>query len=140
MDLNDPVVSLLVTDDAAIQELNRTWRQQDKPTDVLSFPAFEASKLPDNPPHLGDIIISAPTAKRMAQSGEHRRRVAIELDHRPDALDWSVGDEIAFLFIHGLLHLVGYDHQTETEQSQMKAMESRLWTLMTSDAPCPGTT
>lgn len=88
-------VELLLTDDPTIQELNKQYRQKDKPTDVLSFP-FESEEL------LGQIIISVPTAKRQA---EH--------------LQQTLEKEIQFLFTHGLLHLLGYDHQEPAEEEEM---------------------
>lgn len=131
LDLTDDAqVSLLFTGDDEIQELNRKWRQIDRPTDVLSFPAYPAGELPENPRHLGDIVISVPCAKRLADAEDHCRRVAEELDVDPDRLDWTLDDELAFLFAHGLLHLVGYDHRTASEESRMRAMERRLWQLL----------
>lgn len=84
--LIDKEISVLITDDETVRELNRDYRNKDEPTDVLSFPMFE-----DN--ILGDIIISFDTAKAMAER-----------------YDISLDSEIAFLFIHGTLHLLGYDH------------------------------
>ena len=137
LDLNDPVVSLLLTNDPHIQSLNAQWRQKDEPTDVLSFPAFEAASIPDDPPHLGDIIISVETAQRMVTSGEHRSRVAEELQRDPRHLDWTLSDEVAFLFIHGLLHLLGFDHLEADEEDEMKRHEAMLWSLMSDDLSPP---
>lgn len=111
------VVSLV--DDATIQELNRNYRDKDVPTDVLSF-AMEES-LEDEPeiffdeeegeplPMLGDIIISVPTAKRQAEEYGH-----------------SLAREIAFLAVHGFLHLIGYDHMTEEDEKDMFARQDAI--------------
>jgi probable rRNA maturation factor len=84
-----------------MQELNRHYRNKDKPTDVLSFPFTDGKKYEINPESgrivLGDIVISVETALRQAEMYSH-----------------SPGREIAFLTVHGMLHLLGYDH----EQSQ----------------------
>lgn len=129
--LTDPTISVLFTDNEAIQDINARWRQIDEPTDVLSFPAHRADAIPDDPAHLGDIIISVPYAEGLVGSGEHTRRVAQELGQDPDTLQWALTDEVAFLFIHGLLHLLGYDHGNAEEEAQMRQMERRLWETMT---------
>ncbi len=100
--LTDKDVELLIVDNETIQKLNKEYRGIDKPTDVLSFP------LADSPaPLLGSIVISADKAKE----------AAIEYGH-------SVNEEIALLYIHGLLHLLGYDH--ETDEGQMRQKEREL--------------
>ena len=99
-------ISLLLADDETIQELNKSYRNMDKPTDVLSF-EIESDTM------LGDIIISVETAKRMAVE------YSISLDR-----------EIAFLFIHGILHLLGYDHETSAEdEEEMFALQTKLLDL-----------
>jgi probable rRNA maturation factor len=95
----DLEVSLVFCDDDFIQQLNRDFRSKDGPTDVLSFPQDAQSGL------LGDIVISVPTADRQARERKQPR-----------------AREIEWLFLHGLLHLLGYDHQTE---EQGEAMDSR---------------
>ncbi|MGD9808670.1 MAG: rRNA maturation RNase YbeY [Deferribacterales bacterium] len=96
---DDCEISLLLTDDARIHELNKEYREKDKPTDVLSFPMaedpFEEGGM------LGDIVISVETAKEQAKDAD------ITLDR-----------EVSFLFIHGLLHLMGLDHETSTEDEE----------------------
>ena len=96
-------VEFVFVDDAAIAELNAEHRGKDKPTDVLSFPL--EGDLPHLP--LGSIVVSV----------DHIRRKAEELGHTPD-------EETALLFIHGLLHLLGYDH--ETDDGEMRAKEREL--------------
>lgn len=123
-------MSVLLADDDEIRRLNAEWRDLEEPTDVLSFPAHPAGELPDDPEHLGDIAISIDTAERIVESGEHHRRIAEQLDCEPGELQWNLGDEVAFLFVHGLLHLVGYDHRTLEDEQKMRAMESRLWDTM----------
>ena len=94
-------VSLLLTDDAEIQILNRDWRGKDKPTDVLSFPAAEMDR-----PFLGDIAIALETTRKDAATRE------IELPQH-----------LSHLLIHGLLHLLGHDHKDDTEAAEMEALE-----------------
>lgn len=97
-------VSVLLTGDAALRRLNREFRGKDKPTDVLSFPAFVPGDLPDT---AGDIAISLDTAARYARCFGH-----------------SLQQEVKILLLHGLLHLAGYDH--ETDQGEMAAREEFL--------------
>ncbi|HKV38429.1 MAG TPA: rRNA maturation RNase YbeY [Blastocatellia bacterium] len=92
--------------DSAIRRLNRDYRGKDAATDVLSFPA-EESHSPGEDGYLGDIVISTDTAKRQASQIGH-----------------SVQREIAELAIHGVLHLCGYDH--ETDKGEMDRIELRL--------------
>ena len=101
--LSDREIELLLCDDAAIRELNREHRGIDRPTDVLSFPLEEA--IPGTP--LGSIVISL----------DHVERKARELGHGEE-------EELALLFIHGLLHLLGYDH--ETDEGEMREREAEL--------------
>ena len=91
---NQYEISLLITNDETIHLLNKEYRQKDKPTDVLSFPMEDEVML-------GDIVISLDTAKNQAQER-----------------DINVDREVAFLFIHGLLHLLGYDHETSVEDEK----------------------
>ncbi|WP_456402837.1 rRNA maturation RNase YbeY [Hydrogenimonas sp.] len=100
-ELTDRDIELTLTDDETIRRMNREHRGIDAPTDVLSFPL---EKVPFAP--LGEIVISVEYAGRKA--GEYG-----------NALD----DEIALLFIHGLLHLLGYDHETDSGQMRRKEAE-----------------
>ena len=106
----DAEVSLLFTDDAAIQELNRDYRGRDSATDVLSFALNEdeqggndlgASLPSDFPLLLGDIVISYQHAQQQAQAYGH-----------------SLLRETVFLFTHGMLHLLGYDHERSAQEEQ----------------------
>jgi len=99
-------LSVVFTDDAAIQTLNAEWRGKDKPTNVLSFPAFPPAKGGRLPPMLGDIVLAAETVAR--EAAEEKKPVENHVSH---------------LLIHGLLHLLGYDHETDDEAEEMEAVE-----------------
>jgi probable rRNA maturation factor len=98
-------VSVLLTTDATMRRLNRQFRALDKPTDVLSFPAEALIKKREK--IAGDLAISVPTARRQAAACGH-----------------SLSTELKVLMLHGLLHLAGYDHETDT--GQMARRERRL--------------
>jgi probable rRNA maturation factor len=105
-------LSLLITDDEAIRELNHRFRGVDAPTDVLAFGAGEEEHFviaPESPPYLGDVVISYQRA--LAQ--------ATELGH-------AVAEELKLLVVHGILHLLGYDHQEEAAARQMREREERI--------------
>lgn len=107
---------ILFTDDEAMLELNSRFRNQAKPTNVLSFPA-----LPDDAEHLGDIALGQETVFREAQEK------SIPVLHH-----------IAHLVVHGFLHLQGYDHQTEAEAEQMESIERKALQHMTIADPYQG--
>ncbi len=100
-------VSITLTDNAYIHALNRQYRQIDRPTDVLSFALNESEEpeIADGPAVnvLGDIIISVERAEEQAAEYGH-----------------SVRREMAFLTVHGMLHLLGYDHMEEAERLEME--------------------
>ncbi len=102
-------ISVLLTDDAALRELNRTYRKKDKATDVLSFPAGEPVKGTGRKTELqgGDIAISLATAARQAEAFGH-----------------DLKTEVKVLLLHGTLHLSGLDH--ETDEGQMARRERAL--------------
>jgi probable rRNA maturation factor len=105
-------LSVVLTNDDRIRALNREFRDTDTPTDVLSFAqqegdAFQAPG--DAPPHLGDVVISLQTAERQAR--EH----GIAFD-----------DELAHLLVHGILHLLGYDHERVVDARAMRAREEAI--------------
>jgi probable rRNA maturation factor len=108
-------VSLLLCDDAAIQALNREYRSVDAPTDVLAFAQEEGPALPlgwadEEIPHiLGDVVISVETARRQAADQ-----------------GWALQEETEALLVHGLLHLLGYDHDVPAERDLMRAREAEL--------------
>ncbi len=102
-------VGVTFTDDESIRALNRQWRGQDKPTNVLSFPAFP-DPAPDRiPPMLGDIVLAFETLRREAA-----------LDEKP------FDHHLTHLLVHGLLHLLGYDHETDDDADHMEAAERRV--------------
>ncbi len=94
---------------------------------MLSFPLLEDDEDPATAFALGDIVISVEYAERLVATDTHRARVAAELGVPLDALTWTLAEEIEFLFIHGLLHLIGHDHLEPEEEAEMKAEEVRLW-------------
>ena len=102
-------LSILFTDDAAIQVLNREWRGKDKATNVLSFPAFPVEPGDPLPPMLGDIVLACETVRREAD--EENKPFEHHLTH---------------LMVHGLLHLLGYDHETEEEAEEMEGLERQI--------------
>lgn len=97
------LISLLLTDDGELQQLNRDFRGKDKPTDVLSFPA-----LPMDRPLLGDIAVAYGVAARDA-AGQGK----------------TLGNHLTHLLIHGYLHLLGHDHESPADASEMEAREIR---------------
>lgn len=114
--------TVVLTVDAEIQQLNRDFRHTDRATDVLSFPMLEGEGSEFVGDLLGDIVISVETAARQADEGRHRERVATA-EHG----DWTLEDELVFLVIHGLLHLLGHDHYDPEEDAEMRAEEARIW-------------
>ena len=104
-----PDLSLLFTDDAAIRAINAQWRGQDKPTNVLSFPAFPLAPGDMPGPMLGDIILAQETLQREAA----------ELGKPFDA-------HLTHLLVHGFLHLFGYDHMETDEAEEMEGLETRI--------------
>lgn len=126
----DAELVVVLTDDAEIQALNRDYRAKDKPTDVLSFPQ-RGAEAPPMPPGmvapLGDVVISVPTAARQANSEGCLPRLWPALgDGGAAPAQWSVGDEVGFLLLHGVLHLLGHDHMEPEEAAEMQAEEARL--------------
>lgn len=104
----DAELSLVLTDDARIRDLNRDWRGFDKPTNVLSFPAADAED--DDPgPLLGDVVVAFETTAR--EAAEAGRRLE---------------DHFAHLLVHGLLHLFGFDHEDDAEADEMEALETAI--------------
>lgn len=98
-------MSLLLTDDREMRALNRTWRGKDAPTNVLSFPASDNR---NEPGFLGDVALAYETARREA-----------------DATGIALPDHAAHLVVHGVLHLLGFDHATDEEAERMEALERR---------------
>lgn len=112
----DAEVTLVIANDELLHQLNRDYRGIDGPTDVLSFAANEESEgedvfvtAPEALNYLGDIIISFPTAERQAVAVGH-----------------SVDDELSLLTVHGVLHLLGYDHASPEEEADMWAQQEQI--------------
>ncbi len=110
-------IGLVITDQEKIRELNRDYRGEDRPTDVLAFYMTAAGEQPESEParfvpppdgiqHLGEVVISYPQAVIQAQ--EHRH---------------SIKKELTILIIHGVLHLLGYDHENAQQKQEMSARE-----------------
>ena len=109
-------VSVTFTDNAQIHELNKKFRGVDRPTDVLSFPLFDFEGESEEPPvdelmgMLGDIVLSLEQAKAQAEEYGH-----------------SFEREVAFLCVHSMLHLLGYDHETcEEDELDMRRRQSEI--------------
>jgi len=107
-------LTVSLVDDATIRRLNRTYRGTDRPTDVLAFAMREGARTPGDQAVLGDVVISLDTATRQASE----RGV-------------PTAEEVRTLLIHGVLHLLGYDHErSAAEARRMHAMERRLRALL----------
>lgn len=122
----DGEVSLLLTTDETMRALNLEWRGEDRPTDVLSFPAWdgEPEREDDGEPcFLGDIAIDVEAAERQARTSAPQRLLRLGLEHLER---WGVVEEITFLLIHGVLHLLGHDHADPEEEAAMVREEARL--------------
>ena len=103
----DRVLAVLLTDDAAIRRLNAQWRNADKPTNVLSFPpASGAGQQAGAVKSLGDIAIAFETTAREAREEGK-----------------SLADHLSHLAVHGFLHLLGYDHESDSEAETMEQLE-----------------
>jgi probable rRNA maturation factor len=102
-------ITWVFTDDGSVQDLNAKWRSKNKPTNVLSFEAFPNWGTADLPPFLGDIVLAEGTI----------RREAVEQDK-------TFENHVTHLMTHGLLHLLGYDHETDAEAEEMEALERRI--------------
>jgi probable rRNA maturation factor len=111
-------LSLVLTDDATIQQLNRDYRGKDTPTDVLSFAQQDVQG--PTADVLGDLIISLPTAQRQADERGH-----------------SLAAEVRILMVHGLLHLLGHDHLEPEERAEMAQAETVLLTALQGGGEAP---
>ncbi len=100
-------MTVAIVPDGRVQRLNRQYRRKDAPTDVLSFPSDDGDRPGPDGRYLGDVVIAAGVARRQAKDAGH-----------------SLQTELRVLALHGLLHLLGYDH--ETDDGQMSRLERRL--------------
>ena len=116
-------VSLLLLDDSGIAELNGQYRKQARPTDVLSFPIYTEEELADMQPEvLGDVVISVETAARQA---EHA--------------GCSLWEEMSRLLVHGILHLLGFDHENNAAGARaMRTRERRILAALLEDEHIAG--
>jgi probable rRNA maturation factor len=115
LNCSDKVISLLFVDDKEIREINRRYLSRDYPTNVISFSLTEGEFGDINPNILGDIVISAETAFKDAEKS---------------AIDFN--DELAFLMIHGVLHLLDYNHEnaSQVKTQKMKKKEQELFYML----------
>ena len=111
-------LAVLLTDNERIQTLNRKYRNRDRPTDVLSFPTDD--HFPGEEAYLGDIAIAVPVAQQQAQAGAH-----------------SLLAELALLTVHGVLHLLGYDHIHPEEKSHMWDTQRQILHTLGVDVQLP---
>src|ERR1700751_1429388 len=111
-DVGEAELAVMLTDDSGIRTLNGNWRGIDEPTNVLSFPALQptgARKPGDAPRMLGDIAIAYQTMRREAD--EEQKPFNHHLSH---------------LAVHGFLHLIGYDHETDADAEAMESLETEI--------------
>jgi len=106
-------LGIVITDDKNIHRINREYRGTDAPTDVISFALLEGETEfvmpPDDTLHLGEVIISYPRAVDQAREQKH-----------------SIERELAWLVVHGVLHLLGHDHETDADRQAMQAIENEV--------------
>lgn len=115
-------MELLITDNKTIQKLNRIYRGEDKPTDVLAFqmtpdvdqkPEWPFVSAPDGIKHLGEVVISYTQAEKQAQEQAN-----------------GVTRELALLIVHGILHLLGYDHEMPADEQKMRDEENQILSIL----------
>ena len=111
MELKNPEISILLLDNSQIRDLNREYRKKDKPTDVLSFPMRDESSDNVQPQLLGDIVISVETAEKQSRNRK-----------------CSLYKELSILLIHGMLHLIGSDHErSKKDEKEMQKQEAKIF-------------
>jgi len=103
------ILSVAIVSNKEIQKLNKQWRQKDYPTDVLSFPLGLEGGIPGIPLEIGELIISAEKAVEQAEDYGH-----------------SFEREMTFLFVHGCLHVLGFDHETKAEEKDMFGRQKQI--------------
>ena len=110
MKVENAYMSVVIVDNKKIHEINKTYRNVDRPTDVISF-AFEDNEgiTPNNMRILGEIYLSVEKAKEQAKEFGHSEK-----------------REICYLSIHGLLHLLGYNHEEDEEKKVMRSLEEKI--------------
>jgi len=125
MDLVDKEACITLVSNQRIHELNRDYRAKDAPTDVLSFPQNEGEMAFINPSVLGDIVISVERAQEQYRGVPQAGRPT-----DTHSADWTLLDEVTHLLIHGLLHLLGYDHLVHSDAEAMEDEERRIWSKL----------
>lgn len=114
----DPIVSVSIVDNRYIHKINKKYRHIDRPTDVISFAFldsennYEKMLFSPGPVVLGDIYISLEKAKEQAEEYGH-----------------SLHRELSFLFVHGLLHLLGYDHMNKEDEKEMFQLQEEILSI-----------
>ena len=111
-ELESGIVSLVFTDEEQIRHMNQTYAGLDEPTDVLSFPS-DFTDPESGIPNYGDVIIAVPVARRNADKQGH-----------------ALENELAILVVHGVLHLLGFDHGDEEEKATMWGIQSTVLTKL----------
>ncbi len=109
-------VSVIISNEEYIKEINSKYRGIDSVTDVLSFPMFEKNEIEEaklNEEVLGDIIVCIPRVREQAKEYEHSEK-----------------REFAYMLVHGFYHLMGYDHMEEPEKQEMRAKEENILTKL----------
>ena len=124
-------VSVLLTDDADIKRLNRDYRGIDAPTDVLAFAMRDGEDSKMNPNLLGDLVISLETASRQAETSDQfsATRSSFKTEIQLTTYN-SLETETALLAVHGVLHLLGYDHQTPETAAVMFEKQKAVFGLL----------
>ena len=116
LSIEDKELSILLTDDREMTELNRGYRNRNRTTDVLAFSQLEGERGDLYPEVLGDVVISLPTAKHQAREQKH-----------------TLMDELIVLLVHGTLHLLGHEHERTNRQTAaaMRREQKKLVALLT---------
>ncbi|MGE5504762.1 MAG: rRNA maturation RNase YbeY [Actinomycetota bacterium] len=117
-------LSIVLADDETVHALNRDWRGHDKPTNVLSFAALDdesAPVVPGAPLLLGDVVLAFETCLREAEE-----------------MGKPLADHMGHLVVHGVLHLLGWDHEDEDEAAEMEGLETSLLAALGIDDPYAG--
>lgn len=110
LDCREKELSVVFAGDRVLQDLNRSYRHKDHPTNVLAFPQLPVTGAEPTTPLLGDVIVSLPTAAREARE-----------------LAQSLEDRVLYLLLHGILHLLGYDHEgSAAERRRMETLEQTI--------------
>jgi probable rRNA maturation factor len=113
------IITLLFADDETMQDLNKDWRGLDKPTNVLSFPAPKDQPVPPGElPLLGDIVLGFGTCAREAEEAGK-----------------TLGNHTCHLIVHGVLHLLGYDHENDKDAEVMEAAEIKILSTLGIENP-----